>query len=64
MHNIEIYFVGGTSVAWTEVPQETTDNMVKWLDNKEDTKTFQVNFTKHNKTTLLRKELILFINVV
>ncbi|WP_346961415.1 hypothetical protein [Clostridium sp.] len=62
--NIEIYFVGGTVSQWTDVPKETINNLVRWLDNKEDTTTFKVEFTKHKKITYLRKELILLINII
>lgn len=64
MNDIEIYFVGGTSSVWTDISKEATDNMVRWLDDKDDTKTLKFNFTNHNKLACLRKELILFINIV
>lgn len=62
--NIQIHFVGGTSSQWTDVPKETVDNLVKWLDNKNDTTTFKVTYTNHKRTTCLRKELILSIDIV
>jgi len=64
MCDIQIYFVGGTSCVWTDVTIEIADAMVDWLDNKEDAKTFKANFFNHNKETFVRKELIIFINVI
>lgn len=62
--NIEIYFVGGTCSQWTDVPKETVNKLVKWLDNKDDTTTFKATFINHKKTTCLRKELILSIDII
>lgn len=58
--NIEIYFVGGTVSQWTDVPKETIDNLVKWLDNKEDTTTYKASFIKHKKTTCIKERTYTF----
>jgi hypothetical protein len=62
--DVEIYFVGGTSTTWTGVPKETVNSLVCWLDNKDNTTTYRANFINHKKITYLRKELVLFLNVI
>ena len=64
MHNIEIYFVGGTHCLLVDVSEECANKLVEWLDNKEDTSTFKVNIPSSNKTKVLRKELILFVDII
>jgi len=63
MKDIEIYFIGGTSCRLYEVLEESTDKLVEWLDNNEDTHTFKIDINSAKKTKILRKEMILFIDV-
>lgn len=62
MKDIEIYFIGGTCSKWEKAEQIAIDNLLKWLDDKEDTKVYVANFS--DKKCYLRKENILFINVL
>jgi len=63
-HDVDIYFVGGTSSTWTGLTEQVIENLTEWLDDKEDAKTFKVNFINHDKAVYVRKELILFINII
>lgn len=63
MHNITIYFVGGTSILLEGTPEEATNKLIDWLDG-DTNETFKINIPAANKTTCVRKELILFVDVV
>jgi len=62
-HDIELYFVGGTTCKWDGVPQETVNNIVEWFDSKEDNRAFKTDCIRNGETTYMRKELMLFIRV-
>lgn len=62
MNNIEIHFVGGTCSKWDKVYDSTVEDILKWLNDKEDTKLFEANFP--NERFCLRKENILFVRIL
>lgn len=62
MHDITIYFVGGDRVTLKDCSDEFTNEIVKWLD-RDSKETYKIDITSKNRTKVLRKELILFIDV-
>lgn len=64
MHEISIYFVGGTNITINEISDSTVNKFLIWIENEKAKETFKINIPSFNKTTCIRKELILFFNVV
>ncbi|WP_338627634.1 hypothetical protein QJR52_07060 [Clostridium baratii] len=63
MHDINIYFIGGTRDEIKDCTEEATRNIVDWLDSNEN-RTFKIDIPTVNKTICFRKENILFIEVI
>lgn len=63
MHDINIYFIGGSCTELKECTDEATTNVVNWLDGNEN-ETFKIDIPTTNKTICFRKENILFIEVI
>lgn len=64
MHDISIYFVGGTNITINEISNSTVNSFVDWIENEKVKETFKIDIPSANKTTCIRKELILFFYVV
>lgn len=63
MHNVVIYFVGGTSIILEEMNDVSCNDLVAWLDS--DLKsTIRIDVPTNNKTKVIRKDLILFIDII
>lgn len=62
-HKVEIKYVGGTVEIIEEMPLGEVERLIAWVDNNLDKTTFKTNITKENRTMLIRKDLILFINI-
>lgn len=62
MHNITIYFVGGTSVRLEECDDNFTSKINAWLTD-DSLKVFKVDIPTYNRTKLIRKDLVLFIDI-
>ena len=61
-HKITIYFVGGTSVTYSKCDDETATSIMKWLEDDE-LKIFRLDTHKEEKKSLIRKELVLFVDI-
>lgn len=62
MHDITIYFVGGSKIILKDCSDECANNIVKWLDG-DSKETYKIDITSKNRTKVLRKELVLFMDV-
>lgn len=63
MKKVRIYFAGGTSVEFTKCDSECISNLEKWLvDDK--LKVFKINGVGENKETLIRKDLVLLVDII
>lgn len=62
MQNITINFVGGSKMTLQECTAEFVDDIVKWL-NSDSKETYTIDMPFINKTKILRKEPILFIDI-
>lgn len=62
-HKITFYFVGGTNVTYDKCDDKTASSVRTWLDN-DNIKLFRIDTGKENKVTLIRKDLVLFVNIV
>lgn len=62
MHDITIYFVGGSSIILQECDDKVASSIGTWLDN-DSLKTFRIDIPNINRTKLIRKELVLFIDI-
>lgn len=62
MHNVTIYFVGGTSVRLEECDDNFCFKIDEWLTD-DSLKVFRVDIPTYNRTKLIRKALVLFIDV-
>lgn len=63
MKEVTIYFVGGTNVVFTKCDKECVENIEKWLiDDK--LKVFKMNSVAENRETLIRKDLVSFIDII
>lgn len=62
MHKLEITYAGGKTqilnMSLTEI-----ERLILWLDNHLDKTTFKTNVIEEDKTVLIRKDLIIYINV-
>lgn len=64
MHKIEFYFEGGSCLTFTAVDYDTADKIINWINDKDNTQAFQIDSNKINTTSFIRKEKILYINVI
>lgn len=62
-HKVEIKYIGGTIETIKEMPLNEVQRLIEWVDNNVDKSTFKTNIAKENRTILIRKDLILFINI-
>lgn len=62
MHDVTIYFVGGSSIALQECSDKVASDIGTWL-NDDSLKTFRIDIPNFNRTKLIRKDLILFIDI-
>lgn len=63
MNKVKMHFIGGTNIEFTDCDNETVENLNKWLTN-DKLKIFIVNTVKENRSTSIRKENLLFIDIV
>ncbi|MCE9654666.1 MAG: hypothetical protein E6583_07505 [Clostridium sp.] len=59
---ITIYFVGGTSITINKCDDKVISNVSTWLED-DNLKIFKIYTHEQEKTTLIRKDLILFIDI-
>lgn len=64
MHDISIYFVGGANITINEISESVANKFVDWIEDDNKKETFKIDIPSANKTTCIRKELILFFNVI
>ena len=62
MHDITIYFVGGTNIRLEECDDDFASKIDMWLTD-DALKVFRIDIPKHNRTKVIRKDLVLFIDI-
>lgn len=62
MKKVTVYFVGGTNVTFSKCDKECVENIEKFLVD-DNLKLFKVNGVNERKETILRKDLILFVDI-
>lgn len=62
MHKLEITYVSGKTQTLNMTLAEI-ERLILWLDNHTDKTTFKTNIIEEDKTVLIRKDLIIYINV-
>lgn len=63
MRNLCIYYSGGVVCQLFGLSEELTEAFIAWLNNVDEARVFTLDIPTEGKCRLIRKDLILFIEV-